>query len=234
MSDLPRARARSRPAPTLRPQLPGARLGRGFAQAYTPLLCYAIGFPQVPDFQLDARGALFSVRENCEMCACVPRIGTRNFLQICNLNPTLLVYRVRNGEAVTDGPREGAVVMAQASCRILLVDPSVPRAQALCGTLAKAGWEIWPGRNIQDALLLAAGLPFDVVLAHEGTTRLHPELWKQLAESAPGACWLVHTEDLRRHKPQSSRGVLGSDPALILAVLMLVLEERPATRAQAA
>ena len=124
--------------------------------------------------------------------------------------------------------------MAQASCRILLVDSSIPRAQTLCGTLARAGWEIWPGRNVQDALLLASGLPFDVVLAHEGAMRLHPELWEQLAESVPGACWLVHTEDLRRSKPQSSCGVLGSDPALILAVLMLALEGRYATRAQAA
>ena len=124
--------------------------------------------------------------------------------------------------------------MAQASCRILLVDSSIPRAQTLCGTLARAGWEIWPGRNVQDALLLASRLPFDVVLAHEGATRQHPELWEQLAESVPGACWLVHTEDWRRARPHSSCGVLGSDPALILAVLMLALEGRQATRAQAA
>jgi hypothetical protein len=100
--------------------------------------------------------------------------------------------------------------------------------------LAKAGWEIWPGRNVQDALLLASGLPFDVVLAHEASTRLHPELWQQLSESVPDACWLVHTEDARRGQPHSGCGVLGSDPALILAVLMLVLEGRQATHAQAA
>jgi len=44
----------------------------------------------------------------------------------------------------------------------------------------------------------------------------------------------VHTEELRRPKPHSSRGILGSDPSLILAVLMLVLEERQAAHAQAA
>jgi hypothetical protein len=123
--------------------------------------------------------------------------------------------------------------MAQASCRILLVDSSVPRAQALCGTLAKAGWEIWPGRSVRDALVLAAGLQFQVVLAHEASMRQHPELWQQLAEAIPSACWLVHGESLRR-SPAASGGVLGSDPALILAVLMLLLEGRPAFRAQAA
>jgi hypothetical protein len=124
--------------------------------------------------------------------------------------------------------------MAQASCRILLVDSSVPRAQALCGTLAKAGWEIWPGRSVRDALVLAAGLQFQVVLAHEASTRQHPELWVQLAESIPAACWLVHGENLRRLDRPAGCGVLGSDPALILAVLMLLLERRPAVRAQAA
>lgn len=124
--------------------------------------------------------------------------------------------------------------MAQTSCRILLVDSSVPRAQALCGTLAKAGWEIWPGRTVQDALVLAAGLRFQVVVAHEGSTRRHPELWDQLAESIPAACWLVYGETLLRSQPTPRCGVLGSDPALILAVLLLLLEGRPAFKAQAA
>jgi hypothetical protein len=123
--------------------------------------------------------------------------------------------------------------MAQASCRILLVDSSVPRVQALSGTLAMAGWEIWPGRTVQDALLLATGLPFQIVLAHEATMREHPELWKQLAELIPAACWLVHGEEQSRLKAGRG-GVLASDPALILAVLMLLLEQQPASRAQAA
>ena len=124
--------------------------------------------------------------------------------------------------------------MAQPSCRILLVDSSIPRVQAFCGTLAKAGWEIWPARNIQDALVLAAGLPFQVVLAHEASTRPHPELWQQLADSLPHACWFVHAEGSRRSHSADSGAVLGSDPSLVLAVLMLLLEGRAASRAQAA
>jgi hypothetical protein len=123
--------------------------------------------------------------------------------------------------------------MAQASCRILLVDSSVPRVQAFCGAFAKAGWEIWPGRNVQEALLLAAGLSFEVVVAHESSTRQHPELWEQLAASVPGACLLLHADDVRRGGAKGGR-VLGSDPALILAVLMLLIEGQPVTRAQAA
>jgi len=133
------------------------------------------------------------------------------------------------------GPREGILDMA-ASCRILVVDSSVARTQEFCGAFAKAGWEIWPGRNVQDALLLATALPFAVVVAHESSTRQHPELWQQLAESAPGACWLVHSDQALQAKPEFRCGMLGSDPALILAVLMLLLESQPAvvSRARAA
>jgi len=124
--------------------------------------------------------------------------------------------------------------MAHSSGRILLVDSSVARAQSFCEALAKAGWEIWPGRSVQDALVLAAGLPFDVVVAHESSTRLHPELWEQLSESVSHACWLVHADNRARIASENSRKVLGSDPALILAILMLLFERRPAVRAQAA
>lgn len=122
--------------------------------------------------------------------------------------------------------------MAHTSCRILVVDSSVARAQELCGTFAKAGWEIWPGRNVQDALLLAARLSFNVVVAHESSTRHHPELWAQLAESAQGACWIVHNSS-RRAEPWFGCAALDSDPVLILAVLMLLLETQPPATVQA-
>jgi hypothetical protein len=118
--------------------------------------------------------------------------------------------------------------MAHASCRILVVDSSVVRAQALCGIFAKAKWEIWAGRNVRDALVLAGGLTFDVVLVHESSTQQHPELWEQLAEWVAGACWLVHAEDAPRGRSKLGCGVLESDPALILAVLMLLVEQGPA------
>ena len=130
-------------------------------------------------------------------------------------------------------PQEGQSRMAQASYRILLVDSSVPRGQTLCGTLAKAGWEIWPGRNVQDGLVLAAGLSFQLVLAHETSIHQHPELWAQLADALPVACWLVYGET-RTARRQNGAGILGSDPGLILSVLMLLLEAHPISRAQAA
>ena len=124
--------------------------------------------------------------------------------------------------------------MAQGTGRILLIDSSVVRAQSICDALAKAGWEIWPGRNVQDALVLAAGLPFNAVVAHESLTRLHPELWEQLSESVPQAFWLVHAEDRTRNEAGGSERVLGSDPALIVAILILLFDQRPVARAQAA
>jgi len=63
---------------------------------------------------------------------------------------------------------------------------------------------------------------------------LHPELWEQLDQSVPHACWLVHAETRMRASGQACSKVLESDPALILAILMLLFERQPVTRAQAA
>ena len=129
--------------------------------------------------------------------------------------------------------------MAEAGCRILVLQSSSVAAEKVKNTLSEAGWEIWPGRSVQDALLLSAGLRFDVVVSEESCAKAHPDLWRQLEDALPEALWIIHRDHSKKRNHRTKEtppiGVLGQDSEVLLAIILLALEGgRERSRASAA
>jgi hypothetical protein len=112
--------------------------------------------------------------------------------------------------------------------RVACIDSSGTRLERLSGTLERAGWEVWPGRDVRDLLLLATRLRFEAIVADEASTLAFPELWEQAQQGLFDTPLLLHS--VSGQKQRSSLGVghgvgVKTDQSeFILLMLMLLLE----------
>jgi DNA-binding NtrC family response regulator len=124
--------------------------------------------------------------------------------------------------------------MTRSTPRILCVDSSARRLHDLQGALERAGFEVWTARGASDAVCLVSGIQFDVMAMDQVSSLSRPEVWECLAESQPGLPILVHSgvpkmSALCRHSQVVSSGQ-SQNPEVVLALLLLLLEDGPTSR----
>lgn len=120
--------------------------------------------------------------------------------------------------------------------RVLCIDSSSLRLKEIAEALQKADFEVWTAQGASDAVCLTAGLHFDALAVDQASTRQQPEVWDCLAEAQPELPVLVHSGDQRK-QPVCNQGVARKSSGIsevVLALLLLLLQNSPLSQAQAA
>ena len=122
--------------------------------------------------------------------------------------------------------------MTHANPRILCIDSSPQRLRQLTVALESAGFEVWTAFGASDAVCLASGLHFDVVTIDQSSALARPEVWNCFAEAHPALPILVHSGAHRSsvYCPNAVSSGPSSNHETVLALLLLLLSERPASR----
>ena len=120
--------------------------------------------------------------------------------------------------------------MTHSTARILCVDSSPQRLRQLTDALETAGFQVWTASGASDAGCLASGLHFDVVAIDQSSALARPEVWNCLSESNPALPILVHSGAPRRVLCRNVSSVHSSNHEIVLALLLLLLEEDPASK----
>lgn len=112
--------------------------------------------------------------------------------------------------------------------RILCIDSSIRRLQDLTDALRRAGFDVWTAKTASDAMCLASGLHFDVLVVDHHSSQTRPEVWDCLSESQPSLPILVHSgaargPELCRHLRLVSNSGKPQNPEVVLALLLLLL-----------
>jgi CheY-like chemotaxis protein len=120
--------------------------------------------------------------------------------------------------------------MTQSTPRILCIDSSPRRLHELTETLGHAGYDVWTAQGASEAVCLASGLRFDVVVMDQVSSLSRSEVWDCLAESQPHLPILVHSgtskgADLCRHWRFVSTSAPAQNPEVVLALLLMLLGE---------
>ena len=120
--------------------------------------------------------------------------------------------------------------------RVMCLDSSASRLRRLARAIAEAGWEVWPGNDVRDLLLVGMRLHFEAVVADEASTQMFPELWEQAEEVFPEIPLLVHSANGERMpgSPKRTTALSAGEPDMILAMLILLLQAGPLHQRKAA
>ena len=118
--------------------------------------------------------------------------------------------------------------MTQPTPRILCIDSSPHRLHNLTDSLSRAGFDVWTAHGAGEAVCLASGLRFDVVVMDHASSQSRPEVWECLSEAQPKLPVLVHSgqsrkSELCRHLQLVSQSGATQNPDLVLALLLLLL-----------
>ena len=118
--------------------------------------------------------------------------------------------------------------MAQSTPRILCLDSSQRRLHELTEALGRAGYDVWTAQGASEAVCLAIGLRFDVVVMDQLSSLSRSEVWDCLWESQPHLPILVHSgtskgAELCRHLRFVSTSGPTQNPEVVLALLLLLL-----------
>lgn len=118
--------------------------------------------------------------------------------------------------------------MTQSTPRILCIDSSPRRLHELTEALGRAGFDVWTAQGASEAVCLAFGLRFDVLVMDQVSSLSRSEVWDCLSESQPHLPILVHSgvprgaEMCRNLRFVSTSGPTQS-PEVVLALLLLLL-----------
>ena len=109
--------------------------------------------------------------------------------------------------------------------RILCLDSSPSRLQAISRTLENSGFQVWTAADVKEAVSMAFGLRFDAVVADQGASAKSSNFWAYLREVQPSLPIVVHPASAPSSlcAPCSSREASGTCPELLLAVLTILL-----------
>jgi DNA-binding NtrC family response regulator len=115
-----------------------------------------------------------------------------------------------------------------ASSRILCIDSSRRRLRGLADALRRAGFDVWTAKSVSNAMCLAPGLHFDVIVVDHHSSQARPEVWDCLSETQPSLPILVHSgagkgPELCRHLRLVSNSTKPQNSELVLALLLLLL-----------
>jgi CheY-like chemotaxis protein len=118
--------------------------------------------------------------------------------------------------------------MRTAPSRILCIDSSARRLHELTDSLERSGFDVWTAHGASEAVCLASGLRFDVVVVDHASSLARPEIWECLCDSQPHLPILVHSgsskgSDLCRHLRLVSHAGPTEKPEVVLALLLLLL-----------
>lgn len=118
--------------------------------------------------------------------------------------------------------------MTQSTPRILCIDSSPRRLHELTEALGRAGFDVWTAQGASEAVCLAFGLRFDVLVMDQVSSLSRSEVWDCLSESQPHLPILVHSGAPRgaalcRNLRFVSTSGPTQSPEVVLALLLLLL-----------
>jgi CheY-like chemotaxis protein len=125
--------------------------------------------------------------------------------------------------------------MTTTPSRILCIDSSARRLHELTDSLERSGFDVWTAHGASEAVCLASGLRFDVVVMDQASSLGRPEIWDCLCESQPHLPILVHSgasqgDELCRHLRLVSPSGPTEKPEVVLALLLLLLGDGTGTK----